>query len=50
MMYEGTGAAISHFNVDATDKETALDYIMDMLKEDFPDADAYEVANIKEVN
>jgi hypothetical protein len=47
--YDVTGAAIAHFVVEADDKDQAIDFAMDMMKEDFPDADSYDVS-VTEVN
>lgn len=45
--FKGIGQALASYTVVADDKEQAMDYLFDMVKEDFPDADAYEVFNIE---
>lgn len=48
MLFKGTGAVYAQYTVDADDKEQAMEFMFDMVKEDFPDAEAYEVSNIRE--
>ena len=45
--WKGVGQALANYTVVADDKEQAMDYIFEMVKEDFPDAEAYEVFNIE---
>ncbi len=49
ILFSGFGVANTHYTVNADDKEQALDFIFDMVKEDFPDADSYEVVNLQEI-
>lgn len=49
MMFSAQAAAFMHYTVQADDKEQALDLMFEMIKEDMPDADAYEVGHIIEV-
>ena len=48
--FSGRGQAIANYTVVADDKEQALDFLFDMVREDFPDAEAYEVFHIKEID
>jgi hypothetical protein len=49
-IFRGQATASSGFTVLADDKEEAMELILDMAKEDFPDAEAYEAFNIIEVS
>ncbi len=46
-LYSGTASAIMSYTVEADDKEQAIDFIFDMIKEDMPDADAYDVGGVE---
>lgn len=49
MMFSAQASAHMMYTVQADDKDQALDLMFDMIKEDLPDADAYEVGHIVEV-
>lgn len=48
-IFKGQATASSGFTVLADNEVEALELILDMAKEDFPDAEAYEAFNITEV-
>ena len=47
--FSGFGVANAYYTVNADDKNQAIDFIFDLVKEDFPDADNYEVVDIQEI-